>query len=139
MWHLREGNSLYWHCRDSTRNKSIPLSFRSGTQYNRSVSSRVIYRYREAGLQVVLQGEPTPVPEISVQSAQNSYNITTGWDVVRQCPPILLPPPFPRPTVRELTPVSTSNRAVERESGLNKLSVVCYKNDNANSVRHVLD
>lgn len=40
----------------------------------------------------ISRGKPTPVPEISVQSARNSYNITGGWDVRG--------PPSPRPTVR---------------------------------------
>lgn len=39
----------------------------------------------------ISRGRPTPVPEISVQSARNSYNITAGWDVSSL--------PSPRPTV----------------------------------------
>lgn len=131
-----------------TRNANVQLSsqcctkkctlfgFISGTQRNRSVSSppnTEIHTHPRTYADSARE-KPTPVPEISVQSARNSYNITGGWDWW-VLPPIL---PTPRPTARQRCRRRRLS-GVEREPRLNKLSVVCYKNDNADTVRHVLD
>lgn len=77
-----------------TRNANVQLSsqcctkkctlfgFISGTQRNRSVSSppdrdTEIHTHPRTYADSARE-KPTPVPEISVQSARNSYNITGG-------------------------------------------------------------